>query len=99
MIIGTTPTHKFIFPEEVTNITEIHVIYSQGDRIILVKTLEDCTIEGNEIKVRLTQEETFRFRHDSNIDIQLRVRKGNDVFSSEITTVEPYKCLEREILE
>lgn len=98
MIIGTTPSHEFVFPEEITNIDEIHVIYAQNDKIVLVKNLSDCIIDGKTIKLKLTQQETFRFRHDVNIDIQVRILVGNEVLSTEIITIEPYKCLESEIL-
>lgn len=99
MIIGTTPTHEFVIPSELTQFNEIHIIYAQNDKIVLLKTKENCTIEKNKISVQLTQDETFRFDPDKDVEIQLRLLIGREVLSSGIVKVKCQKCLETEILK
>ena len=99
MIIGTTPTHEFTIPSELSEFNEIHIIYAQNDKIVLLKTKEDCTIEENKISVQLTQDETFRFDPEEDVYIQVRLLIGREALSSGIVRVKCQKCLETEILK
>ena len=60
MIRTTTPTHVFQLNEPLS-FEAIQLTYKQEGDIILVKTEDDCTIDGNTISVTLTQEETKKF--------------------------------------
>lgn len=98
MIIGTTPTHTFKLKNVDTSlIKKARVLYSQDDVLILTK--EDCTIEDNTIKVRLTQDDTFKFDHNKNVVIQLRIlTTGNDALATVPHKVGVIECLENEVL-
>lgn len=100
MIRGTTPTHTFNIPFDTSAITALRIIYSQGDEQILVKELPDCTVDGNTISVKLTQEDTFKFDcHKNTVQIQLRVlTAGNDALASDPVSVPVFKCLDSEVL-
>lgn len=73
MIVGTTPTHTFNVPIDTSSIKVIRVIYKQGDKVVMVKTKDDCTFGDKKVMVKLTQEDTFKFDHKSPVKIQLRI--------------------------
>ena len=62
---GTTPENSFTLPFQLPDGTEYRVVYAQGEEynetILFEKTTQDCIIEGNKVKVRLTAEETMLF--------------------------------------
>ena len=87
MIRGTTPTHIFTLPIETYLVEDLRISYAQNNNEILVKKKNDCILEGNTIKVKLTQEETFNFNCEKNAQVQVRVKTtGGEVFGSTITT-------------
>lgn len=73
MIRGTTPTHIFTVPFDTSIINKIKVLYSQNGTILVVKTEEDCTASKNQIKVTLTQKDTFAFDAKKPAEVQLRI--------------------------
>lgn len=77
MIRATTPTHTFTFPMEyVGHLSKILITYSQNDKILLNKTQDDGTWEGNKFFITLTQEETNLF--DSSVFGKVQVRAITD---------------------
>lgn len=109
MLQGTTPTHTFNIPFSVSNIAEVRVIYSQQtDKTnknskfapVFVKTNEDCVMEYKQIKVTLTQEDTFKFDHELPVKIQLRVLTNtNNALASVPRKIGITECLETEVIE
>ncbi len=98
MRIGTTPTFSFELPFEVSAVRTAKITFRQNRTIILEKK-EDCKLEGNVVKISLTQEETFLFDPRFKMDVQLRVvTVGNDALSSDIYSAEVEECLDREVL-
>lgn len=95
---GTTPTHTFTFPFSAKGFKKIRVSYAQGGRVIVRKTEADCAVSGNDIVVKLTQQETLRFNSSAAVEIQIKVLSGNDVPMSEIYTVPVERCLDDEVL-
>jgi hypothetical protein len=99
MIRGTTPTHEFTIPFEVSLIDDLRISYAQSDKEILVKTKGDCTLEGNTITVTLSQEETFLFDCSKNVMLQVRVlTTSGNVLSSDIITLSVGRCINDEVL-
>lgn len=98
MRIGTTPTHTFTLPANIANtVSKVRVIYAQGNAVVLTKDVTQLT--GNDVVLKLTQEETLKFHYRKPIEIQLRVLKDDgDVLSSDILTRSPYECLEKDVL-
>ena len=70
---GTTPTHVFTLPFPTNAVSEVLICYYQRDQPVLEKRTADCTFEGNDITLTLTQEETLKFDSKALIQIQLRV--------------------------
>ena len=96
MRIGTTPTHTFTLPADLAgSVEKVRVVYAQGDKVILAK---DANIEGSEVFVELTQEETLKFSQKMRVEIQLRVlTDGGKALTSDIILKKPYECLENEV--
>ena len=99
MYRGTTPTHRFRININPTLIKTIKITYAIGDEDILSKKTEDCVVEDNIIVVKLTQEDTFRFKSDKLVRIQLRLLLyDGTALASRIITTTVNKCLDEEIL-
>ena len=99
MIQGTTPTHTFTLPFDVSMIDKVRIIYSQKDQPVVTKNTEDCQLEGENVVVVLTQEDTFAFDHNEPVEVQIRVlTTGGDAIASHIKKVDCAKCLENEVL-
>ena len=82
---ATTPTHEFTLGIDANLISKIRITYAQGGSIVLTKNLEDVTIEGNVVKVNLTQDETRFFNTEQTVEIQVRIiTTGNDALTSNI---------------
>ena len=74
MIQGTTPTNRFNLPFDVSEVVALRIAYSQKGAVIFTKTEADCTLEGNTVTLRLTQEDTFKFEGEE-VEIRLRVKQ------------------------
>lgn len=99
MIRGTTPTHVFTLPFDVSVIKTAKVIYSQRGEVVLTKCGDDLRMEGNEIRLTLSQENTLSFTCTDNVSIQLRVlTTANDALASDIMIISVARCLEDEVL-
>ena len=49
MIRGTTPTHIFTIPFDTSQVDELRISYAQNDVEKIVKTKEQCTLNGNKL--------------------------------------------------
>lgn len=97
---GSTPTHYFDVAIDTSNIKEVKITYSQSDKIILEKYKKDCTIEEGRITTTLTQEETFLFKHDKLVLIQIRVLTSDGkCIPSNIMVKDVGECLDTEVLK
>ena len=99
MIRGTTPTHTFELPFDTAEIKEIKVIYAQDNEPLFCKRMDDCDVDGSNVSVKLTQEETFLFDHKKMVQIQIRVLTfGEDSLITAVMKVPVDKCLDDEVL-
>ena len=97
---GTTPTHTFVLPFNVESVQAVQVIYRQNGENILILEKEDCTLSGNTIVVRLTQEDTFAFVDSVNVKVQIRVLTADgEAMASDPVVVSCGKCLTEDILQ
>lgn len=97
MIRGTTPTHTFVLPFDTSVVKSAKVLYAQSDVVIFEKT--SCTMDGNTLSVRLTQEETLEFDCKKNVEIQLRIlTEADDALTSDIIVADVMRCLDDEVL-
>lgn len=82
---GTTPTITFTCSKiDCGNITLLNICFVQEEKIVLEKCLQDCVIEGNTIKLTLSEEDTLLFDCDKGlITMQLRAGVGDKRFKSD----------------
>lgn len=98
MIRGTTPSFTFRLPFNVDYLANAKVIFSQGETT-LEKKLDGCEASGNELTVRMTQEESFLFKCHSYIQVQLRVVTiTGDALSTEVFHIKVNQSLDEEVL-
>lgn len=93
MYRGTTPTHTFTLPFEANQLSEAYITYAQNNQTAIEKTLSDCTIDGNKLRVTLTQAETLGLMAISNTEIQIAAKVNNKVLRSNIITVPTERIL------
>ena len=98
IIPGTTPTHEIELPIDTALLKEVKVIYSQGDKMVFCKRLKDCSLEGNTIRIKLTQEDTFLIDCDKMVQIWIRAltKNGDALAMDEPITVTAKKCFDSE---
>ena len=82
IIRGTTPTITFDFPFDVSETTKFRMYFIQGKNVVLTKDETDCTISGNSVSVKLTQQETYKFSEKKLVGYKARFKLGNDVFGT-----------------
>lgn len=98
MIRGTTPTHDFDVPFDTNTIDELEIAYSQGKDVVLIKTKDECELNGNNISVQLTQDETLRFK-EGFTTIQLRVLREGTVMACKAFVIPVGRCLNGDVME
>ena len=100
MIRGTTPTHTFTIPFEVSEIKTVKITYAQDDVVVCEKTMSDCELTGTTISTVLTQEDTFKFDHTKDVQIQLRILTiSGQALASIVEKVGVSRCLDDEVLQ
>ena len=100
MIKGTTPEHIFSLPFGTEMIKTIEITYAQNDTVKLTKGNDDCTFDGSNVSVKLTQEETLLFIEDTCVEVQIRVlTMGGDVVASHIMRISCDDCLSDGVLK
>lgn len=99
MIRGTTPTHVFGLPFDVSVIDKLIISYAQEGEEVLILRKEDCELEGNTISVTLSQENTFLFKDGKRVEIQIRIlTTGDQIVTSDIKSVPVDRVLNSEVL-
>lgn len=97
MVKGSSATHTFTLPSEMTSsgLQKVEVFYSQHGEILLVKRESDCYLDGNKLTVPLKQEDTLSFQPsgglaDLKIQIRIKTNTGKVLVSNMIyDRVEP----------
>jgi len=99
MTQGSTPTHTFTLPFDLTGM-KVRVVYAQMKQVVIRKEDDDLTVEGDTVTLTLTQQDTLRLRSDQKVEIQLKVlTAAGDALVSDIHTVSVARCLDLEVLE
>ena len=100
MIIGGTPLHEFELDlAEMPSVVDVLISYTQNGRVILRKKLKDCTLEGNKLSVRLTQEDTLKFTEDHKVRIQIKLKTDEgEILPSEVMVTPTSRCLDLEVI-
>ena len=86
MIRGTTPTHIYKTDADLSDAEVVYVTYQQGNRV-LEKTKDDLTFTDTGFELKLTQDETLKFKAgviDAEVQIRARFADGTAVASNVI---------------
>lgn len=84
MIRGTTPTLTFKLPFDCADIDILNISFAQYSTVVLEKDLYDCDVNGNEIRLTLTEDDTLKFASGEHAEIQIRVGIGEQRLASQI---------------
>lgn len=98
MIRGTTPTLTFKLPFDCSTIDLINISFAQHSKVLLEKDYYDCVINGNEISVTLSEDDTLKFVSGEHAEIQIRVGIGEQRFASQIMKMGVKRVLKDGIL-
>lgn len=100
----TTPIHTFTLPIDTATCKEIQVTYKQNKNE-LIKHYQGgvipagMTLNGKDVIIKLTQEESKAFTTGYGVNAQIRVlTTDNEVYASQIFTVVVEDVLNEEIL-
>lgn len=82
MLRGTTQTLTFTLPEKI-DMETLYISFAQNDDIVLEKELGDVLLDGTNIILPLSQEDTLKFIvGTATIQIRLRDTNGNALASN-----------------
>lgn len=96
---GATPTHIFKFPFAANTINKLRITYKQNGATILEKKETDCTLEENNVKLTLTQEETMLFAERVNVECQIKIKTADGkVLPAKVKTIPVDRLFNEEVL-
>ena len=94
MIRGTTPTLQFVLPFDTGLIAEGYITLTQNGEVKVEKNKDAFEMDGLNLSVTLTQDETLELDAGVNVEIQLRVRtETGNALASEIYCVSADRIL------
>ena len=80
---GTTPTVSLTVTDfEIKDTDKIHLYFSQGGKMRFKKVSPEVIIDGNEVRVTLTQEDTFKLKKGEEVKIKFRLKADETVLAS-----------------
>ena len=96
---ATTPTHRFTLPVDASLIRRFLLTYTQNGKVVLEKRETDMAVEGNEWRIKLTQEEANLFDSSSLAHAQIRIlTTGGDAMASQEYAIYVGRVLNDEVL-
>ena len=99
MPIGTNPWYIYKLPFDTSEIVKARLLIKQRDGLKIKMTEKDAEMEGNVIRFRLKQEDTFRLDAKLSAERQLRIKtKADDLFKTKPITYSINRCLDVEVL-
>ncbi len=92
---GSTPEHTFQVGIDLRAATKIYISYYQLGQVVVEKTKDELKeIEEDHIVVRLSQEDTLKFKDNSKVEMQIRALFDNgDAPVSDIMVAETGRLL------
>lgn len=94
MIRGTSPTITCTFPFDVATLSYAYFTIAQNERIVLNKKIDCDGLQGRQIKIHLTQEETLKLKENLQAEAQVRgITKDGEAIASDIIKIYVNKIL------
>ena len=75
---GATLTQTFRMPCSLDGLDDVSMTWKQGAKIVLRKALEDFTVDGNMLRIKLTHLETLAFEEGVQVTAQAKLRYVNE---------------------
>jgi DNA helicase TIP49 (TBP-interacting protein) len=99
MPVGTNPWYIYKLPFDTSEVAKARLLIKQRDGLKIKMTETDAVMEGNVIRFRLSQEDTFRLNAQLPAERQLRIKtKAGDLFKTKPVTYSLNRCLDMEVL-
>lgn len=76
MYRGDTPTYEFELPFDTGTLTKLNVSFAQNEKVLFERSLDEVELEGNIVRLTLTESETLRLSDDEIMEVQLRMGMG-----------------------
>ena len=96
---GTTPTNIFQTDTDLTEADVIYISYEQDGNILFEKTGDDIEVSADELRVRLTQEETLQFNTEHRVRMQIRAKFGDGTaIASQVMTASVHEIIKGGII-
>lgn len=96
---GTTPTHTFTLPFERELVSDLRITYVQNKKDIITKEMKDIKFTNNEIDLTFTQEETYQFEADKEVQVQIKIKTIDGVvLNSDIMIMRVDTSLNNEVI-
>lgn len=90
----TTATHRLTFPISLQTVTDMQITYAQNGNIVIVKDLEDVTIDDKKATIELSQEETKLFEAEKPVELQAKILLHDDtIIASKIKRIPATRIL------
>lgn len=85
---GSTPELRFELPFAGSEVEKLSVAFEQRGKVVLEKTLADCEVQGCEVSVQLSEDDTLAFLPDEPVArVQVRCGVGDRRMASDILSV------------
>ena len=99
MIRGTKQTHIFKLPIDTGTISKIRITYVQSGKTVLEVTEDEVVMDDNEVRYRLSQEDTLKFKFPANVELQMKIlMTDGSVMASPVIRLTVEKILNTEVL-
>ena len=99
MFRATTPTFAYELPEPADNYSEIKIVMSQNNRMLVTRTKQELVIDGSTVRFTLTQPESNLFSAGKLAQIQMRVmHNSGNVSATDVKNVIVKNVLDDSIL-
>ena len=99
MPVGTNPWYIYKLPFDTSEVAKARLLIKQRDGLKIKMTETDAVMDGNVIRFRLSQEDTFRLNAQLPAERQLRIKtKAGDLFKTKPITYSINRCLDVEVL-
>ena len=93
MTRGTTPNQTFIFPMKIDGADSLYVTYTQNDKTVLEKTIDEAEISGDTVSFTLSQQDTLKFSSSHKLYVQVRFTLDGRAYATKVFTLDVNKIL------
>lgn len=96
---GTNPWYSYTLPFDTVLVDKARFVIRQRDGLKVRKTEKDMDMNGNTVRFRLTQEDTFKLNEKLPAQRQLRIKTtAGDLFKTRADSFTIDGCLDEEVL-